>query len=225
MSSFRDQLRALPVLQPPFPPLQNPLSLPSTPQETFRLWLADAIAANIPAPHAVTVSTVSPDGSPDARVVILKDVDARGWHFAIKGDSPKGSHIAQNNHVALTFFWAEVGRSIRIRGVANAGSAEEAGRDFEDRPLGSRIAAVASRQSLVLGSREELLLKVKSTTERVEEGGRGGLEMREEIDWKVYAVDPVSVEFWQGSSDRLHHRVRFVRGEGGDGWVKELLWP
>jgi pyridoxamine 5'-phosphate oxidase len=167
----------------------------------------------------LTLSTVDSAGYPDARVVILKDIDSRGWHFAIRSDSPKGIQISQNNHVALTFFWPEVGRSIRIRGKAVLVSEEECRQDFGDRPVGSKIAALASRQSEVLGDREELMKKVEDVTRSVEEGEQGGL------DWRVYAVEPDVVEFWQGSSDRLHHRVRFSRGEGDEGWVKELLWP
>ncbi|RJE24099.1 hypothetical protein PHISCL_03534, partial [Aspergillus sclerotialis] len=159
-TTMRTLLRNLPVLSGPFPAFQlTPTASPATPQETFKTWLSDSITANIKEPHAMTVSTVDSSGYPDARVLILKDVDSRGWHFAVKATSPKGRQLATNPSVALTFYWAEMGRQVRIRGKARVLSEEECRADFEARPVESRVSAVASQQSEILRSREELVEK------------------------------------------------------------------
>lgn len=213
--SLRTKLRNLPVLAGPF---QQPdlASLPESPQDAFKTWLDDAIAADVKEPHAMTVSTVDEDGCPDARVLILKNVDHRGFSFAVKGESPKGRQIANRPSAALTFYWPSLGRQIRVRGMVAPLPEEECRADFEARPLESRVSAVASKQSQVLESREVLV--------------RGLDEAREAMansqsfpDWRVYAVDPTAVEFWLGAGDRLHRRLRYVRGDGG--WRKQLLWP
>ncbi|KAL2847232.1 hypothetical protein BJY01DRAFT_263039 [Aspergillus pseudoustus] len=235
--SLRTQLRLLPTHTGPFPlPPPTPSSLPSTPTAAFQTWLHDAITAGVIEPHALTLSTVdSSTGIPDSRVLILKDLDsARGWQFAIRGDGPKAAQLDGNPGVALCFYWAELGRQVRIRGRAVRLSVEEEERDWEGRPRASKVAAAASRtQSAVLGSLEELRGSVERVISTATASDSTGREEIQRPAWRVYAVSPVVVEFWQRSSDRLHQRVRFRKaekddregGEGEDGWVKELLWP
>ncbi|KAM0351831.1 hypothetical protein ACHAPU_002344 [Fusarium lateritium] len=217
--SIRSELRNLKVLQGPTEKC-NFDTFPSTPEEAFRKWLKEAIEADVKEPHAMTLSTVDEEGCPDARVLILKNVDARGWHFAIKGNSPKGTQLAGNPNAALTFYWPDQGRQIRIRGKAIALPQEECQRDFADRPLSSKVAALGSKQSQVLGDADQVQKNMESTQR--EFGGNVDMVL---LDWEVYAVRPTSVEFWQGSKDRLHQRLRYVRDSTGEKWERHLLWP
>ncbi|KAF7596986.1 hypothetical protein BBP40_011352 [Aspergillus hancockii] len=218
-NSIRTQLRNLPVLKGPFADIKYD-AFPGTPQEAFQKWLDDAIADGVHEPHAMTLSTVDDQGFPDARVLILKNVDARGWHFAVKADSPKGQQLAQSGQAALTFYWPQVGRQIRLRGKAIQLPDAECREDFAARSLSSKVSAIASMQSQVLADRDELahrVAEVESVVSSVEDQG-----LRK---WRVYAVAPTEVEFWQGSNDRLHHRLRYTVETGSGPWRKDLLWP
>ncbi|CAM1508155.1 Fc.00g050030.m01.CDS01 [Cosmosporella sp. VM-42] len=168
----------------------------------------------------MTLSTVDERGWPDARVLILKNVDSRGWHFAVNADSPKGQQIAENSHVALTFYWPQIGRQIRLRGVASRLPDAECVQDFTARPLGSKVSAMATKQSRVLHDRDELLRAVDEAQKLMEEEPDQVLPK-----WTVYAVAPDVVEFWQGATDRLHKRLQYVPRRSGGEWQKQLLWP
>src|SRR5688500_14564006 len=111
-SPARLLLRELPSLAGPLPDF-NPAAVAATPQDQFIIWLREAIGAGITEPHAMTLATVDSDGRPDARILILKDLDERGWHFATSRQSPKGQHIAAALDVALTFYWPLLGRQVR----------------------------------------------------------------------------------------------------------------
>lgn len=212
-------LRSLPSLKGPFRPLDLS-TFPPTPQQAFVDWLKDAIDNGIKEPHAMTLSTVDEHGWPDARVLILKNLDHRGWHFAIKADSPKGGQILNNPAVALTFYWPYLGRQIRIRGVANQLPAEESAKDFSERPIGSKITVLASKQSEILKDAEQLQQGLHDAQQRIET----------EPDyvspaWAVFAVAPRSVEFWQGATDRMHQRLRYKTMDDEQYWQKDLLYP
>ena len=214
----RELLRSLPSLKGPFEPLDL-TAFPATPHEAFTDWLHIAIAHGIKEPHAMTLSTVDEDGFPDARVLILKNLDYRGWHFAIKADSPKGKQIINNPAVALTFYWPQLGRQIRIRGNAIELAAAESAKDFMDRPLGSKVAAVASKQSEIMehgSALHENLVKAKEMI----------LQNPDFVApaWKVYAVAPKTVEFWQGGTDRMHQRLRY-ENSGHNQWTRHVLYP
>jgi pyridoxamine 5'-phosphate oxidase len=142
-------LRGLPLLKGPFRPL-NLASFPQTPHAAFHDWLRDAIENDIQEAHAMILSTVDENGCPDARVLILKNLDHRGWHFAIKADSPKGRHINNNPAVALNFYWPRLGRQIRIRGETKQLSASECAADFLEKLIGSKIRASEFQQSRIL---------------------------------------------------------------------------
>lgn len=217
--SVQHILRQLPSLKGPLPD-QDINGLPSDPHVAFRLWLEEAISSGIREPHAMTLSTVDADGQPDARVLILKNVDERGWHFAIKSDSPKGRQIKHNAKVALTFYWSALGRQIRIRGKAISLPSEECAHDFLGRPLGSKVSAIASPQSQVLENENDL-------AERLRKAQKFLIENPEHVEtgWLVYAVSPQVIEFWQGSTDRNHKRLRFTRLMDDQGWSIDRLWP
>lgn len=216
---LKDNLRGVPSLESPLPDVNFAL-FPRTPQEAFAVWFDDALAAGVREPHAMTLSTRDESGFPDARILILKNVDARGWHFAIKADSPKADQITSEPHVALTFYWSVLGRQVRLRGVATLLPPSECAQDYLERPHGSRVSALASRQSEVLADISEL---------------EKGLALAEALlsanphyvvpDWRVYAVMPNVVEFWQGASDRNHKRLAYILRESDDGWEMVRLWP
>lgn len=217
--SFRDELRKTKVLEGPFPDL-NFDTFPDTPHDAFKLWFHEACTAGVTEPHAMTLSTVDEGGYPDARVLILKNVDARGWHFAVKADSPKGKQLSHNEHAALTFYWPQVARQIRLRGKAIPLSDEESALDYQSRPLASKISAVASKQSEILLGRDELARNLAATKAKMAEDPLMGV-----AKWRVYAVLPDVVEFWQGSDTRLHQRLRYLYKGDDDKWQKDLLWP
>jgi len=216
---MKDRLRLIPSLKAPLPDIDLSI-FPATPHEAFAFWLDDALAAGVREPHAMTLSTTDEHGWPDARVLILKNVDARGWHFAIKADSPKARQIDGQSRVALTFYWPALGRQIRLRGPAIVISAEECAEDFLSRPIGSRISAIASRQSEVLEDDQDLARRMAEAhaflaahPDHVTPG------------WRVYAVGPEIAEFWQGASDRNHKRFRYKLAEDGVTWETARLWP
>ncbi|MBN8953947.1 MULTISPECIES: pyridoxal 5'-phosphate synthase [unclassified Rhizobium] len=214
---MRDELRILKSLAGPFPPFEADLT-PDEPRDLFSSWLRDAIEAGIKEPHAMVLSTIDEDGTPDARVLILKNLDQRGWHFATTGRGPKGRQIAANPSVALTFYWPQLGRQVRLRGMAFQAEAHERYADFRARTSGAKAVALTGRQSEVLGSSQELEDELALQHRR----------LQEEPDlvatgWALFIVMPHEVEFWQGDTERRHHRLRYRREKAG--WLKERLWP
>jgi pyridoxamine 5'-phosphate oxidase len=206
---------------PSFPeelPTFDPLEAPRTPQQLFLNWLDEA-GEHVLAPHAVTLSTVDSEGAPDARVVILKDVDHAGWYVASSAESPKGVQLAKDPRAALTFFWPGRGRQVRLRGPVSTTSAEVSADDFRNRPPASRTEALIGRQSEILRHPDDLLRAAEDAARRVAEDPDVVAEA-----WTRYLVTPDSVEFWQASHDRRHVRLRYRRGDGED-WVREQLWP
>jgi pyridoxamine 5'-phosphate oxidase len=168
----------------------------------------------------MTLSTVDEYGCPDARVLILKNLDHRGWHFAIKAESPKGRQINNNPAVALTFYWSQLGRQIRIRGEASELSASECAADFLERPIGSKVTALASQQSEILA---DMIVLEQNLQE-----AKGKIESEPEYvapAWKVFAVAPKSVEFWQGATDRMHQRLRYTISDEDGRWSRDVLHP
>ncbi|NES16935.1 MULTISPECIES: pyridoxal 5'-phosphate synthase [Micromonospora] len=213
----RDLLRGLPVLAHEMPPF-DPADAPDAPVPLFACWLAAAIDAGVDEPHAMTVSTVDADGAPDARVLILKDLDDEGWHFATTATSAKGRQLAGNPRIALSFHWREQGRQVRVRGTARTADPEVSRQDFLARPEGSRIATLPGRQSAVLTDRAELDRELAEVRTRL--AADPGLVAEAH---QVYSVTPATVEFWQADRERRHVRLRYRRA--GDGWARELLWP
>jgi pyridoxamine 5'-phosphate oxidase len=189
--------------------------------EQFDRWFADAVAAELPEPNAMVMATADADGAPDARIVLMKGYDAFGFVFVTSYASAKGAQLAVNPRAALVFPWHALQRQVRVAGrVERVGDA--ASDDlWNPRPLGAQLAAVASVQSSVVESREELEDRVRLLAE---ETGDGPLP-RPPV-WGGYRVVPDRVEFWQGGADRLHDRLRFVRDDDeGGGWIVQRLAP
>ncbi|QJW36385.1 pyridoxine/pyridoxamine 5'-phosphate oxidase [Cellulosimicrobium protaetiae] len=217
--TLRERLRALPVFGPDLPGLDVG-SAPDDPSTLFVDWLQQAIDAGLPAPHAATLSTADAGGRVDARTLILKDVDGDGWVFATRADSPKGVAIAQNPNAALTFFWREHGRQVRVCGPVVPLGPDASAADFLARSGFSRATALAGPQSTPLASRGAYRAAWDAALERV----------RAEPDlvldaWTAYALEPTSVEFWASSPDG-QTRLRYTASSDAPAdWTKELLWP
>ena len=184
----------------------------------FIEWLADAGAHEVNDSNAMTLSTVDADGLPDARIVLLKAVDRRGFTFYSNRESAKGLELAARPVAALTFHWKSLRRQVRVRGAVEPVTVDEADAYFASRARESRIGAWASDQSRVLDARETLEAAVARETARFD-----GHEVDRPERWTGWRVMPQSVEFWRDRPFRLHDRLRFVRA--GDGWTSERLWP
>lgn len=213
----RTLLRSLPSIPGPAWPLRADTAA-ELPQDMFWQWLQFAVESGVPEPHAMTLSTVDAEGFPDARVLILKDLDARGWHFATDAESPKGRQLDTEPHVALTFYWPKLGRQVRIRGTATKLEAEAGRADFLARSASSRATALVGCQGQPLDSLSQFEDRLAATLNALQV-----VPGTYAPSWSVYAVAPETVEFWQGDRDRRHRRLRY--SHTAEGWQRQLLWP
>lgn len=199
-------------------PTFDPAAAPAEPLPLFTAWFAEAVAAGQAEPHTMSLATVDEDGLPDIRTVMLHGADDEGWAFASHSTSRKGRQLAARPYAALGFYWPAQGRQIRLRGPVTVASPEEAQADLHARSTGALAAALAGRQSEVLGSVEELARASEAAWDRA----------RREPDapaptWTLYRLRPEEAEFFQGDARRRHLRLTYRRTE--EGWLKELLWP
>ena len=171
------------------------------PVKQFEHWFADAERAGMRMPNAMTLATVSPDGQPTMRIVLLKFFDERGFVFYTNYESQKARDIAQNPRVAIHFPWHDLERQVKITGVAERVSAAESVKYFVTRPKGSQIGAWVSNQSSVITSRQMLMSKFEELKQKFE-----NKEVPLPSFWGGYRVVPESFEFWQGQESRLHDR-------------------
>jgi pyridoxamine 5'-phosphate oxidase len=186
----------------------------------FARWFAEAQEAQVPDPNAMTLATATADGSPSARIVLLKAFDDQGFVFFTDYRSRKGAELEANPRAALVFYWGELDRQVRITGGVSPASREESERYFRSRPLGSRLGAWASHQSRVIPGRAALESDLREVEARFGDG-----DVPLPAHWGGYRVAPEAIEFWQGRESRLHDRIRYVREGGGKGWRVERLSP
>ncbi|HVX89390.1 MAG TPA: pyridoxamine 5'-phosphate oxidase [Gemmatimonadales bacterium] len=191
--------------------------LPADPIAAFQQWFADAERAQVPEPSAMTLATVGADGTPSARVVLLKGLDRRGFTFFTDFRSRKGKDLDAHPRASLLFFWQALERQVRITGDVTQIDPAEAAAYYRSRPLGSRIGAWASEQSSVIPDRATLEARVAEAARKF------GDDPPLPPHWGGYRVLPEEFEFWQGRESRLHDRLRYVRDETG--WVVERLSP
>ncbi len=196
----------------------DPAGCPDDPLPLFRDWFAAATAAAPDKVNAMTLATIDASGRPTARVVLLKELDTRGFVFFTNYASNKGRDLAAHPHAALVFFWPALDRQVRIEGDVEQVSAAESDAYFAVRPRGSQVAAVASPQSQPLASRDELVARLEEV-----EAALAGATPPRPATWGGYRVVPRTVEFWQGQPSRLHDRVEYRRGS--DGWTRVRLAP
>ncbi|MEU9701611.1 pyridoxal 5'-phosphate synthase [Streptomyces sp. NPDC047981] len=190
---------------------------PAEPSELFLAWLTDAVEAGVPDPHAMTLSTVDEAGDPDARVLILKDVGPEGFRFAGHAASPKGIQLTGTPRAALTFYWAEFGRQVRVRGAVRPAPADRSAADFLARSPTARAEALLGRQSRYLVDPDVGERALRDSLARIE--AEPGLV---EPAWTLYTVQPDVVEFWQAAATRVHIRLRYEKE--GAGWQRRPLW-
>jgi len=190
------------------------------PIRQFSVWFDQAVASQLREPNAMTLATSTPDGVPSARIVLLKEFDARGFVFFTNYLSQKGRQLAANPNAALVFFWNELERQVRIEGKVTRASRQESEAYFKVRPVKSRFgAAVSPQSSAVPGGRKWLEDRM---TELEAEYGEQGPPCPEH--WGGYRLAPHAIEFWQGRRSRLHDRLRYRREKSGD-WIIERLAP
>jgi pyridoxamine 5'-phosphate oxidase len=188
------------------------------PFDQFRVWFTEAIHAEVNEPNAMTLATVKPDGSPSARIVLLKGLEDNCFVFFTNYSSNKGQQISVNNKVALVFFWPELERQIRIEGVAEKLEEFKSDEYFKSRPMSSQIGAHASPQSQEIENRqylEDLVLKMEELFSEQ--------PIIRPNFWGGFKVTAHSFEFWQGRSSRLHDR--FIFRKSNNEWLAKRLAP
>ncbi len=203
--ALRRRLRALPVFEGELPSFDSE-EAPAHPAELFLGWLLEAIAAGVPEPHAMTLSTVDAHGRPSSRVLILKGLGDGRWEFATSRDSRKGRELAAAPWAAANFYWSKVGRQVRLR------------RDFLSRPQASRAESLVGHQSEVLRDRADLDAALDEARRRVADDP----ELVPE-HWTAYHLVADEVEFWQADRARRHVRLRYQLS--AQRWTRQLLWP
>jgi pyridoxamine 5'-phosphate oxidase len=183
----------------------------------FERWFKDALAAQLPLANAMTLATVSAEGAPDARIVLLKGVEGGSFVFYTNYQSRKGRQLAARPQACLVFLWTQLERQVRIEGRVEKVSAKESDAYFLSRPVGARLSARASTQSAVVADRNFLENALR------EQKAQHGENPPRPPHWGGYRVIPSLIEFWQGRENRLHDRLLYTPSQGA--WKMERLAP
>lgn len=192
----------------------------SEPFSLFASWLKDASEKELNDPNAVAVASVDEDGMPSVRMVLLKDFDERGFVFFTNFESRKGVELLGQKKAAMCFHWKSLRRQVRIRGLVEVVSDQEADEYYASRPRGSRIGAWASKQSRPLESRFALEKAVAEYTARYAIG-----DIPRPPHWSGFRIQPLTIEFWHDRQFRLHDRVEFRREDPQGDWEKVRMYP
>ena len=193
--------------------------LAADPLDQFSMWMQQAIELGIGDPNAMTIATVSADGQPSQRIVLLKHFDASGFVFYTNYGSRKADELHTNPKISLHFPWHTIDRQVKVCGETVKVSAAESLKYFASRPKESQIAAIASQQSRVLTSRSFLLNQFESLKQKFNNG-----EIPLPDFWGGYRIKPKEIEFWQGGANRLHDRFRYLL-QDDTSWFIDRLAP
>jgi len=191
----------------------------TSPIKQFEHWWDDAAKSQIDEMNAMTLASTGEDGMADARSVLLKAFDEKGFVFFTNYNSAKSKQLEFNANCCLLFFWKELERQVRINGVAEKISVKESLAYFDSRPDGSKIGAWASPQSMVVAGKTWLKETFQYYAERFKHG-----QIPKPPHWGGYRVKPVRIEFWQGRPSRMHDRILYTAGAEGE-WKIERLAP
>jgi len=196
----------------------NESDLDPDPIRQFSLWFDETLNSKVIAePNAMVLSTVSPEGQPHGRYLLLKGFDAKGFVFFTNCQSEKGHDLAANPRASMTFGWIELERQIRIEGSVSLMPRSAVEAYFQTRPRGSRLSAWASAQSEIVPNRAALEIRLAEAATQFPD------EVPPPPEWGGYRLTPERIEFWQGRSNRLHDRLRYRKQETG--WIIERLAP
>lgn len=188
------------------------------PISQFSIWFKDALAADVDEPNAMFLATVSKEGQPSGRVVLLKGFDEDGFIFFTNYESRKGKEIENNPLVAATFLWKELERQVRVTGRAEVIPSVDSDEYFKSRPFESRVSACISDQSQSIPNREYLeQLRESFIQQHIDQ------DLIRPENWGGYKIIPDAIEFWQGREFRLHDRILYRRS--GNNWLRERLAP
>ncbi|KZT12060.1 pyridoxamine 5'-phosphate oxidase [Laetiporus sulphureus 93-53] len=223
-----DKLKVLTHVQYDPPESLSPSTVAPDPLDQFRTWFTSAQGV-VREPESMVLSTASASGIPSARTLLFKELDRRGFIFFTNYESRKSQELTENPRAALSFYWREVAKQVRIVGRAERLSKAESEEYFRSRPLGSRLGAWASKQSSVVDE-GEVQARLKEVKQRfgVQEGAEDADIPLPEF-WGGWRIVPGEIEFWLGKPSRLHDRVRYQRIEGSPDdtrqWKIERLAP
>lgn len=197
----------------------NKESTSDNPIIQFKNWFDEALKAEVTEVNAMTLSTVNKENRPSARIMLLKGIEEEQFIFYTNYQSDKGNQMEENPFVALTFFWPELERQVRIEGKIEKVSPEVSSAYFQSRPKDSQIGALASPQSTPIANRKILEERVTNLTKAYK-----NKSIERPTQWGGYAVTPDRIEFWQGRANRLHDRVQYSLKENNK-WTKIRLAP
>ena len=192
----------------------------SDPLALFRDWYAEAAKSEPNDPDAVALATVGPDGTPSARMVLLKGYDPAGFVFYTNYESRKGQHLQAHTKAALLFHWKSLRRQVRLEGPVSQTTPQESDAYFASRARGSQIGAWASEQSRPLESRFALEKRVAEYTAKHLIG-----TVPRPAHWSGFRLQPLLIEFWQDGAFRLHDRLEYRRPTPGEPWTTRTLFP
>lgn len=194
-------------------------SVDKNPLTQFARWFDEALKSEVDEPNAFTLSTVAEDGRPSGRIVLLKGLENGKFIFFSNYQSAKGKELDHNPACALTFFWPELERQVRVEGIASRIDVASSEKYFQSRPRESQIGAWASPQSAVIAGREILDARVSELQKKFE----GVDKLPKPNQWGGYEIEPNEIEFWQGRPNRLHDRIVFFKVD--DQWQVHRLAP
>jgi pyridoxamine 5'-phosphate oxidase len=193
--------------------------LARNPFRQFEKWFEEVLAAKLPEPNAMVLSTADRSGRPSSRTVLLRGVDGRGFVFYTSYEGRKGRELEANPRASLVFPWIAMERQVIVEGPVAKVPPEESDSYFSSRPRPNQLSAWVSQQSAIIPGRAVLEDGMKAAEMKF-----SGREVPRPPHWGGYRLDPETVEFWQGRRSRLHDRLRFRRAKGGD-WTVERLAP